>query len=611
MNSKTTKLILALVLVLSVLAPARAQEDYSFAVPTLQMHVLVNADASIKIVYDITFQANPGSHAVDVVDVGVPQKNYDLGGVTASIDGEPLGTIRPSTVVSPGFEVHLGGRQIRPGQSGTLHVEFDVPDMVYQDTTREDYASLRITPTWWDGNFLTGSGDLEIAIHLPPSVKPDEALHQGTAFTDKVVTPEGTSVVWRMPNARADGPHMVAVSFPKRDLDRVLRVSAVGLLLKWFEESPEARVIAGAFFLILFGLLFFRFTGGTGGSVFVLLSAAWVGLFCVSPGWHLVCLPAVTVAIGTNECYLRHRKMSYMPPIAQVEGGGIKRGLTAPEAAVLLELPVSKILALVVFGMLKKGILRQVQADPLVVEVQEAFHTRKAAQRMNKTRRAKFYRKAGRTRGVVVHQYEQPFIFLLENNPRKPVNEINFAVPLKGLIGKAAGRLEGFDLSDTRDYYRAIVRRALRQARAIGDVQKRDAAIDKSFEWILMDDDYPAVFNYGRGYRPIWTRGSTTVAAGTPSPAGGIPGKTSLADVSASFAGWAEHTMGNMAAAIQPGSLSFQKPGAGVIDLAGADRLTGEFFESLSQSSGGGGGGGCACACAGCACACACAGGGR
>ena len=84
-------------------------------------------------------------------------------------------------------------------------------------------------------------------------------------------------------------------------------------------------------------------------------------------------LPAVVVLIGLNEWLLGRRKTHYMPPIAQVEGGGIKRGLTAPEAAVLLELPVAKVLSLVIFGMLKKGILRQVQADPLLVAVNEPF----------------------------------------------------------------------------------------------------------------------------------------------------------------------------------------------------------------------------------------------
>ena len=61
-------------------------------------------------------------------------------------------------------------------------------------------------------------------------------------------------------------------------------VSKLGLLLKWFRESQEARMVAGAVFFVLFGFLFFRFTGGTGMSVFVVLAAALGFLFYVSPG---------------------------------------------------------------------------------------------------------------------------------------------------------------------------------------------------------------------------------------------------------------------------------------------------------------------------------------
>jgi hypothetical protein len=73
--------------------------------------------------------------------------------------------------------------------------------------------------------------------------------------------------------------------------------------------------------------------------------------------------------------------------------------------------------------------------------------------------------------------------------------------------------------------------------------------------------------------------------------------------------------MGGLAAAIMPGSMNLPDPKGGLVDLSGVDRVTGDIFEALSESSGSGGGGGggssCACACAGCACACACAGGGR
>jgi hypothetical protein len=173
--------------------------------------------------------------------------------------------------------------------------------------------------------------------------------------------------------------------------------------------------------------------------------------------------------------------------------------------------------------------------------------------------------------------------------------------------------MKGFDLSETKDYYRAIIRKAVQQASAIGEIPQREQAIDRNFEWILMDDHFPTVFTYGRPYYPTWSRGSTVSMPGGASAAPSAGGGTSFGDVASSFAGWAENTMGNMASAISPGALSLAHPAGGFLDLSGADHLSGEFFQALAESGsgGGGGGGGCACACAGCACACACAGGGR
>ena len=602
--------VVAAVVAVALPAASAEAQNYSFSVPKLEMNVVVNADASVKIIYDITFGNNPTAHVIDVVDVGVPHEKYKLGNVSASVDDTPLGNIRHSEYVKPGFEVHLAGKSIGPGQSGTLHVEFDMPQMVYQDTTREDYASLRITPTWFGDQYVTGNTEIKVAIHLPEGVEPEEALHQGFEFSEKAVFNNRTVVVWQWPAARLTQAHMVAVSFPKGQIP-VVKQTKLDLLLKWFGESTGARVLAGLVFLLLFGIVFFRFTGGTGMSVFVVLLGLAICVFYVSPGCHLLSLPIVAVLLGVNEWYLRHRKMSYMPPIAQVEGGGIERGLTAPEAAALLELPVSRVLGLVIFGMLKKGILRQVEADPLAVDVDEAFRIGGKELLASGKDREKFYRRVGQQKNVVVHKYEHAFIYLLQENPGKPVGRINFAAPMKRLIARVAARMKGFDLSDTKDYYRSIVRRAVEQAKAVGPIEQREKRIDRNFEWILVDDNYPTVFTYGRPYRPIWTRGTTVSAPSGPSAAPGIPGKTSFGDVSGSFAGWAENTMGSMASAIAPGSLTAPTSAGGFIDLSGADRVTGEFFQSLAESGGSGGGGGGGCACAGCACACACAGGGR
>lgn len=606
---------LTVLLLLAVTSRATAQ-NYLFRVPELQMLVTVNPDASVQIAYDFTFQNTPTGHAIDVVDIGTSTADYNLGNVRASIDGRPLKDVRVSTYVKPGFEVHWDGGAIRPGRSGKLHVEFTMPNMVFRDTTRSDYASLRITPTWFGDPYVVGTTDLQIAIQLPKSVQPDEALYQNPnlKFSLKAASPQGALVGWHFPDARLTGPHDVGVSFPRRDMQRVVVMSSIDLLTKWFRESPQARITLGAVFLVLLAFLFFRFSGGTGFSVFTILSIGACILFAYSPGLHLLALPAVVVLIGVNEWLLGGRKLHYMPPIAQVEGGGIKRGLTAPEAAVLLELPVAKALSLVIFGMLKKGTLRQVQADPLAVEVDEAFQL-KSDPPPTEDQRAAFCRDAAVKRGVVVHNYELPFLFLLQSNPGKPVRDINFSLPMKLLIEGAAARMKGFDLSQTKDYYRSIIRRAVEQAAAIGDIPQREQTIDRNFEWILMDDAFPTVFTYGRPYWPVWTRGSMAPMAGGSAPAApSVPGTTTFGDVASSFSGWAENTMGSLASAISPGALNLPHPSGGFFDLSGADHVTGAFFQALSEaaaSGGGGGGGGGGCACAGCACACACAGGGR
>lgn len=48
------------------------------------------------------------------------------------------------------------------------------------------------------------------------------------------------------------------------------------------------------------------------------------------------------------------RKLKYLKPTLSVEGHGIKRGLTAVEAAILLEQPLDQVLTMILFGLLKK-----------------------------------------------------------------------------------------------------------------------------------------------------------------------------------------------------------------------------------------------------------------
>ena len=609
MNTHVRYSLTALLLLICTGSVATAQ-DYSFSVPELQMHVEILRDAAAKVTYDITFQNMPGAHPIDIVDIGVPHADYSLGTVKASANGKSALDVRPSEYVKPGFEVHLGAGTIPPGQTGTFHVEFTMPNMVYQDTTRKDYASFRITPTWFGSQYVKGVTNIKVAVHLPKGIERDEILHQGKEFSNVVKTDEGFSAVWEMSGQRLTGPNMVALSFPKRDLARVVVMSRWQLLVKWFSESKNARIFAAILAFVLAAVAYFRFSGGTGFSLFIAILIGCGIWFYHKPAAHLLSLPVLATLVGCNEYFLQKRKSKYLPPIAEVEGGGIKRGLTAPEAAVLLELPIQRVLGLVIFGMLKKGILRQVDNDPLIVELHEDFVP--GAEDADQKDRAKHYRKAARKLGTVVRSYETGFLFLLEKNADKPVAKVNFTVPIKVLVTNTVAKMKNFDLSDTQDYYRAIVRRAVNQAKNVGDIKQ----MDKHFEWIMMDDDYTSVFDTWH-YTPRWHRpiGQIGHAGGSPGPAApsaeGMAGSTSLGDVGASFAGWSENTMGAMASSLSPGSVNLSEVKAGFLDLSGVDRVTGEFFQALTESGGSGGGGGGGCACAGCACACACAGGGR
>ena len=65
------------------------------------------------------------------------------------------------------------------------------------------------------------------------------------------------------------------------------------------------------------------------------------------------------------------RKLQYMPPKVSIEGLGIKRGLTAVEAAILMEDSLDKVLTMVLFGVLKKNAASVKTRDPLALEVND------------------------------------------------------------------------------------------------------------------------------------------------------------------------------------------------------------------------------------------------
>jgi len=595
--------------------PAYTQ-SYWFAVPELKMEVTVLPDASARIVYDITFE-NYGTD-IDIVDIGLPHKDYDITTMSASIDGVSLSDIRTSEYIDIGVEIHLHDQAIPSGAIGTLHFEATMPDMVYQDTTDKELASMRITPTWFDSDVVKGQSTIGVAIHLPEGIEPDEVLYQQEPFTTKALYQGHAVAVWEWSEVPATQAYMVGISFPSRVMTRVVKMTTIDLVKQWLDDNPQIKILLGVSSLGLLTLLFFRFTGGTGCTVFALLAGGMIVLFFLSPILMLPSFPILIALVIFNETRIRRKPLKYLPPVAQTEGGGIKRGLTAPESAILLELPLSKVLTLVIFGLLEKSILELVAQDPVTVSIREPFRTWGSSEnRRSSTRRRGARRKAAHKEGTIVHRYEDDFLDQLERNPKKPVGEIDFTKAMERLIKATAEKMRAFDLSDTQEYYRRVIDRAMEQAGSLGEIEAREQYLDKFLPWVMMNESYPTVLTHRGGhYWPMWampvSSSWTPAQRATSSSGPARGGKTSFGDVAGSFSGWAETTMGGMAAAILPGSMSIPAAAGGFVDLSGVDRVTGDIFQAISKaSSSGGGGGSSSCACAGCACACACAGGGR
>jgi len=220
----------------SAAGPAYTQSTW-FAVPELKMDITVLPDASARIVYDITFD-NYGSD-IDIVDIGLPHKEYDISTMSASINGVSLSDIRTSEYIDIGVEIHLHAQTIPSGATGTLHFEATMPDMVYQDTTDKELASMRITPTWFDSGMVKGQGTIGVAIHLPEGIQPDEVLYQQEPFTTKAQYQGHAVAVWQWSEVPATQAYMVGVSFPSRVMTRVVKLTWIDLVKQWLDDNPR------------------------------------------------------------------------------------------------------------------------------------------------------------------------------------------------------------------------------------------------------------------------------------------------------------------------------------------------------------------------------------
>ncbi|MEK6256957.1 MAG: hypothetical protein N2C13_06550 [Chloroflexota bacterium] len=198
------------------------------------------------------------------------------------------------------------------------------------------------------------------------------------------------------------------------------------------------------------------------------------------------------------------RKLIYEQAVAKIEGGGIKRGLTPPEAAVVLGRPYSQIATLVILQLLRKNVLEIIKAESLAVRVASKYsfisNNKTAEERANERNLA------AQVSSVVLYPYEHLFIEYLDQKSLKTLIEINFDVLLKPFVLHVANRIVGYDFGETRRYYEAIIRRSPVEARTEGKlVFDAGKIVEKNILWILMHENADQLLSEDfRDYLPGW-----------------------------------------------------------------------------------------------------------
>jgi hypothetical protein len=581
-RKKIFSLLIGLFLLALIASPVFAQ-DYSFQLTSEVVSELINPDGTATIDYTFNFSNKSGAHPIDYVDVGMPDSNYDIHSITADVNGQKITDIQPSPVVKPGVALGLGPGSIAAGGSGTVHCHIGtVKDILHPGTQKESqpYASFQFSPTWFDSKYVSGSTDLTVTLILPVTNDQDGRFYPPKPWPGSAEPQSGLDqtrhVFYRWQTSQADGStqYIFGGAFPAG----LVPASSI---------VQEPTFDFGAWLNKNWGFLFGL------GTLFITA----ISIVCPT----LVTLVIVGAFLYFVVWFLRRQKLAYLPPMISIEGNGIKRGLTAVEAAILMQEPMDKILTMILFSVVKKNAAKVITRDPLTIESIEP-----------------------QPEGMQAYDIDfiNAFKIALPDAQRQALQDM-MVVLVKGVSEK----VKGFSGKETVAYYRDIIKRAWDQVESAGTPDVKSQLYGENLEWAMLDQDYVAhthrVFDAGPAFLPVWwgnydptyhvanLAGGISFPVSTLSPSAGakpasmpslptIPGGSFAASIVNGVQNFSAGIIGDVVAFTE-GVTTRTNPAP----VSTSSSSSSSFHHSSSSSHHSS----CACACAGCACACA--GGGR
>lgn len=156
------------------------------------------------------------------------------------------------------------------------------------------------------------------------------------------------------------------------------------------------------------------------------------------------------------------KKLSYLPPRASIEGHGIKRGLTAVETAILMEQPLDNVMAMTLFGVIKKNAAAVKVRDPLELNITAPL-----------------------PEGL--HQYEKDFLTSFKVAELRLIMLQNMMI---NLIKSVSEKMRGFSRKETVDYYKSIMEKAWQMVEAANTPEMKSQKMDEVLDWAMLDKNF-------------------------------------------------------------------------------------------------------------------------
>ena len=370
-------------------------------------------DGSIDLFYNITISCDQGSFRT--ITVGMPNRYFNVGWVQNN-EGSNLDYEDVSSGDYSALKVILK-QPVFTGESATVTLLARVDSMVWEHN--DTYVGVAFIPTWWDAQIF----ELMVTIVLPEGVKqyefgcnpdPCDNYFFDTAEENKLV------LYWERFNLSPNTKIEFGASFPK---EYVAFYHVEEVFPFWNTRMCTLILVIG----------------------FLIITAVIVIIIVV-----------------------KRRRLTYERPRLSVEALGPRRGLTAVEAATVLDLKPMRTLTMILFGLLLKKTVWVETIEPKL--------------------KLRIFRESKQK----LRNYEKAFIKAIK--PEGLLDERKLAKTYANLKGEVDVKMRGYSRLDTRNYYKSIVKKAWDQVTQADTPQLKAETFDNNLLWLLSDEKYEERF---------------------------------------------------------------------------------------------------------------------